>query len=183
MFIDVRQFVDRSLRRNFLATGYYAIKKISHTLTPDSYSTTVDGIIQMSEKDKTDVTNHAQGITDPQGVEEAMAEHEAMESDFERLRMEEANRISELARDSLYDGDEKADRIAKALEDRQAYWKGGIQKYVKDNDYYDPGFTVGGERVSVASMADLAIKVGGPAGLDKLKEHDVQLAATMAGSD
>ena len=51
MFIDARKFIDGSARENFLATGYYGIKKITHRLSADDFSTTVSAIIQISEKD------------------------------------------------------------------------------------------------------------------------------------
>jgi hypothetical protein len=52
IFIDARTVISsQRARENFLATGYYGIKKITHTLTPDDFSTTVNAIIQVSERD------------------------------------------------------------------------------------------------------------------------------------
>ena len=42
-----------------MATGYYGIHKIVHTLSPDSFTTTINGIIQMSEKDKDRINSEA----------------------------------------------------------------------------------------------------------------------------
>ena len=59
VFIDVRRFIDATTARNFVATGYYGIHKITHRLTPDEFSTTINGIIQMSEKDKETLQSEA----------------------------------------------------------------------------------------------------------------------------
>ena len=59
VFIDARQFVGASAQKNFMATGYYGIHKIVHTLSPDSFTTTINGIIQMSEKDKDRINSEA----------------------------------------------------------------------------------------------------------------------------
>jgi hypothetical protein len=66
IFVDATTIIPKTARKNFLATGYYGIKKITHTLTPDDFSTTVNAIIQVSEadKDKTQSTgtpSHAPG--------------------------------------------------------------------------------------------------------------------------
>jgi len=52
IFVDATTIIPKTARKNFLATGYYGIKKITHTLTPDDFSTTVNAIIQVSEADK-----------------------------------------------------------------------------------------------------------------------------------
>jgi hypothetical protein len=52
LFMDVRRFINASISNDFLATGYYGIKKIEHKLTKDSFTTTASAIIQVSEKDK-----------------------------------------------------------------------------------------------------------------------------------
>jgi hypothetical protein len=59
VFIDARQFVGASAQKNFMATGYYGIHKIVHKLSPDSFTTTINGIIQMSEKDKDRINSEA----------------------------------------------------------------------------------------------------------------------------
>jgi hypothetical protein len=66
IFVDATTIIPKTARKNFLATGYYGIKKITHTLTPDDFSTTVNAIIQVSEADKdktnsTAKTSHAPG--------------------------------------------------------------------------------------------------------------------------
>jgi len=84
VFVDARQFVGASAQKNFKATGYYGLHKITHRLTPDSFSTTINGIIQMSEKDKDAINSEAEGLTaaadkakpsltDPDLLEEVLA--------------------------------------------------------------------------------------------------------------
>ena len=51
IYIDLRPYVKSNHGRQFKANGYYGVTKVTHSFTPDGFSSTVNAIIQYSLED------------------------------------------------------------------------------------------------------------------------------------
>jgi hypothetical protein len=51
IYVDLRPFITEANGRQFKANGYYSVHKVSHSFTPESFTSKVDSILQFSRAD------------------------------------------------------------------------------------------------------------------------------------